>query len=72
MTAKHYYLFGLRVWSVVIEAPEVVDDESDELEIEADGSNTSLDSYITPATEARPQFGFTPWTPMPWSDDWED
>ncbi len=66
MPQKHYYLFKWRIWSVIIEDPEA--DEVEELEIEADGTNTSLDSYITPPTEARPQFGFTPWTPEPWGD----
>lgn len=67
MPQKHYYLFGIRIWSVVVTADEVEEVEETD-EAEADGTNTSLDSYITPPMEARPMFGFTPWTPEPWGD----
>lgn len=71
MVQKHYYLFGLRIWSVVIDAPETNEDELDEAD-EPDGTNTTLSAAITLAADDRPGFGFTPWTPEPWSDDWED
>ena len=69
MASKHYYLFNIRVWSVVIETPEV--EEVEEIEEEPDGTNTTLSAAITLSADDKPAFGFTPWTPMPWSDDWD-
>lgn len=65
---KHYYLFGLRIWSVVIDVPE--DAEAEEIEDETDGSGTSLSAAITLSADDKPAFGFTPWTPD--YMDWED
>lgn len=71
MPQKHYYLFGIRIWSVVITADEI--EEVDETEeTEADGTNTTLSAAITLSADDKPAFGFTPWTPEPWADDWED
>jgi hypothetical protein len=67
MAQKHYYLFGLRVWSIVTDEPEL-----DEVDDETDGTGTTLSAAITLSADDKPAFGFTPWTPMPWSDDWED
>ena len=66
MPRKNYKLFGKVVWSI-----EVYDDPQEEAEdeevIEKDiGSTTVMSAGDQPA------FGFTPWTPEPWSDDWED
>lgn len=64
MPQKHYYLFGIRIWSVIIEEPEV----DEEVEVEADGTGTTLNAAITLSADDRPAFGFTPWTPEPWGD----
>lgn len=62
LASKHYYLFGLRVWSVVVEthAEDVEDTEDDEVEV---GLDHKLDSSITIGANDAPMFGFTPWTP---------
>lgn len=66
MPEKHYKLFGITIWTIeVTESPQ---DESDDEEVtEKDISSTT--AYAGPEM---PAFGFTPWTPEPWSDDWED
>jgi len=69
MPAKHYYLFNLRIWSVVVEGVEEPVEE--EVEDEIDGAGTTLSAAITLSADDRPAFGFTPWTPEPWGD-WED
>lgn len=69
MASKHYYLFGIKVWSVIIEIPET--EEVEEIEDDPDGTNTTLSAAITLSADDKPAFGFTPWTPMPWSDDWD-
>lgn len=66
MPQKHYYLFGKRVWSVVITLDET--DEVEETEEETDGTGTTLSAAITLSADDRPAFGFTPWTPEPWGD----
>lgn len=65
MAQKHYYLFGIRVWSVVIEM-----EEEEVEEVEEEGI-APLSAAITLSADDRPAFGFTPWTPEPWGD-WED
>lgn len=60
MAAKHYYLFGLRIWTVVI-------DTSDE---ELEEVDSTLAATIALADNEPPAFGFTPWTPD--YMDWED
>jgi rRNA maturation endonuclease Nob1 len=65
MASKHYYLFNIRVWSVVIEMPEA--EEIEEVDEEAEGTGT-LSAAITLSADDRPAFGFTPWTPEPWGD----
>lgn len=67
MATKHYYLFNVRIWSVVIDVLEAEDEEIEEVE-EADGTATTLSSAITLSADDRPAFGFTPWTPEPWGD----
>ena len=65
MAAKHYYLFGIRIWTVVID----IDVEEDEIEnIETD--EYTLAAQTTIADNEPPAFGFTPWTPD--YMDWED
>ena len=64
MAQKHYYLFKWRIWSVIVDGEE----ESEEVEEEADGTATTLSAAITLSADDRPQFGFTPWTPEPWGD----
>ena len=66
MASKHYYLFNIRVWSVVIEMPEA--EEIEEVDEEAEGTGTTLSAAITLSADDRPAFGFTPWTPEPWGD----
>lgn len=63
LASKHYYLFGWRVWSVIVEmhAEDVeVDDETDEDEPEGVAplsASTTIDGGgLVP-------FGFTPFTP---------
>ena len=61
LASKHYYLFGLRVWSVVVEThAEDVEDEEDEVEV---GLDRSLDASTTISAGDVPMIGFTPWTP---------
>ena len=62
MAAKHYYLFGVRIWTVVI-------DMTDETEEEPEDEYT-LAAQTTMADNEPPAFGFTPWTPD--YMDWED
>lgn len=63
LASKHYYLFGWRIWSVVVEThaedvEEIEDD--DETEVSLDHK---LDSSITLGAGDVPMFGFTPFTP---------
>ena len=67
MATKHYYLFNVRIWSVVVDVPEA-EEELEEVEEEADGTGTTLTAAITLSADDRPAFGFTPWTPEPWGD----
>ena len=62
LASKHYYLFGLRVWSVVVEthAEDVEDTEEDEVEV---GLEHKLDGSQTLSANDAPMFGFTPFTP---------
>ena len=66
MASKHYYLFGIKIWSVIIEIPET--EEVEEIEDDPDGTNTTLSAAITLSADDKPAFGFTPWTPEPWGD----
>ena len=61
MASKHYYLFGIPVWTII-----TATEETDEFE-EADAT---LAAQITVADNTPPAFGFTPWTPN--YIDWED
>lgn len=65
MPRKDYKLFGLTVWSI-----EVSDDLQEETEEEV--TDKDISSTTTLSAGDMPAFGFTPWTPDPWSDDWED
>lgn len=61
LASKHYYLFGWRIWSVVVET-HAEDVEIDETEDEPEGvaplsASTTIDGG--PIVE----FGFTPFTP---------
>lgn len=56
MAAKHYYLFGIRIWSVII---EMETEEEEELEMD----EYSLAAQTNVNESAPPAFGFTPWTP---------
>jgi hypothetical protein len=62
LASKHYYLFGWRIWSVVVEthAEDVEDTDDDEVETTLDHK---LDSSMTLSADDAPGFGFTPWTP---------
>lgn len=60
MAAKHYYLFGIRIWSVIIEMETEEETEESE-EIETD--EYSLAAYVNITDKEPPAFGFTPWTP---------
>jgi len=62
LASKHYYLFGLRVWSVVVEthAEDVEETEEDEVEV---GLEHKLDGSQTLSANDAPMFGFTPFTP---------
>ena len=62
LASKHYYLFGWRIWSVVVEthAEDVEDDDEDEIEV---GLDRSLDASTTISAGDVPMIGFTPWTP---------
>lgn len=62
LASKHYYLFGWRIWSVVVEthAEDVEIDENEEAEIEGVAplsASTTIDGGGMVA------FGFTPFTP---------
>jgi hypothetical protein len=64
MYEKSYYLFKIRVWSVITTEPEEETTEDEELpEI-----GSSLSASVTLSADDRPFFGFTPWTPEPWGD----
>lgn len=65
MYEKHYYLFGIKVWSVVITQPETEEETTEDEELP---SGSSLSAYMTLSADDRPAFGFTPWTPEPWGD----
>jgi hypothetical protein len=69
MSEKHYYLFGLRVWSIIVEVQDDAEEEIEENDDPADGH--ALSAAVTLSADDRPGFGFTPWTPEPWGD-WED
>lgn len=63
LASKHYYLFNIRVWSVVVEthAEDIEEtDEDDDVEV---GLDHKLDSAATLSAGDAPMFGFTPWTP---------
>lgn len=62
LASKHYYLFGWRIWSVVVEthAEDVEDSDDDEVEV---GLDHKLDSSMTLSADDRPSFGFNAWTP---------
>ena len=63
MASKHYFLFGIRVWSVVVEMPEAAEvEEIEEIEDEPDGTNTQIAGSSTLSADDKPQFGFTPWS----------
>lgn len=56
MASKHYYLFGWRIWSIVIDTEEEEENEN----IETDHA---LTAHIQAADGNSPAFGFTPWMP---------
>lgn len=60
MATKCYYLFGIRVWTVI--------DDTDLEEEEALEADSPLTVQSTIADGNPPGFGFTPWTPdyMDW------
>ena len=58
MITKSYFLFGLRIWTVVHEG--YTTEEEEEVEVEESGTLTANTSQ--PSYEA-PDFGFTPFTP---------
>lgn len=62
LASKHYYLFGWRIWSVVVEthAEDVEDAEDEETEVTIDHK---LDASQTLSAGDVPLFGFTAWTP---------
>jgi hypothetical protein len=63
LASKHYYLFNVRIWSVVVEtSAEDVEETEDEDEIEATLDHKLDGSHTLSANDA-PMFGFTPWTP---------
>lgn len=61
LASKHYYLFGWRIWSVVIETHADDVEETDEDEIEV--ASAPLDGTHTLSAGDTPMIGFTPWTP---------
>lgn len=64
LASKHYYLFGWRIWSVVVETHAQDVEETDEDEDETEVSlEHKLDSSITLGAGDVPMFGFTPFTP---------
>lgn len=60
LASKHYYLFGLRVWSVIVETHAEDVEEEEEVEV---GVDRGLDSSMTLSAGDVPMIGFTPWTP---------
>jgi len=66
MPRKDYKLFGKVVWSIEVYGDPQDEAEDEEIIKKDIGSTTTLSAGDQPA------FGFTPWTPEPWSDDWED
>lgn len=62
LASKHYYLFNIRIWSVIVEMHEQESDELEESESDDEPSG-STSVYIQQPLEAPPAFGFTPFTP---------
>ena len=60
LASKHYYLFSIRVWSVVVET-EAEDVEVEDEEIDPGVSH--LSASMTLSADDVPMIGFTPWTP---------
>ena len=53
MQSKHYYLFGWRIFTIMVDLEEEVEEETD----------TSLGANIQLSDGNPPAFGFTPWSP---------
>lgn len=60
LASKHYYLFGWRIWSVIVETQADDVEEDDDVEV---GLDHKLDGSQTLSSGDTPMFGFTPWTP---------
>lgn len=72
LASKHYYLFGWRIWSVVVEthAEDIEEtEEDDETEVSLDHK---LDASTTLSAGDVPMIGFSPWTPHWITEDEEE
>lgn len=58
MISKSYFLFGIRIWTVVHEGYEPVEEEEEESE-----SASPLSAAVSQPSYEAPDFGFTPFTP---------
>lgn len=61
--AKHYYLFSIRVWSVIVEVEEPEEQELELEEEDSESGSASLEVQSAIAGDTIPIFGFTPFTP---------
>lgn len=68
MITKSYFLFGIRIWTVVHEG-YTLEEEEEEVEVEDSGTLSAATSQ--PSYEA-PDFGFTPFTPHWITEEEED
>lgn len=70
MAKKTYYLFGIKIWSVIVELDPDQDSEDTEEEDTTPVADGGLSASTTISDGNPPPFGFTPWTPD--FMDWED
>ncbi len=68
LASKHYYLFGWRIWSVVVEThAEDIEETDDDDEVEV-GLDHKLDASMTLSANDVPTFGFV----TPYYDEEEE